>query len=60
MDPLVSIVILTFNRPKEIFRNVTEILSNEYSPLEIIVVNKGDETDLSELPSTDSRLKIMH
>ena len=60
MDSLVSIVILTYRRPAEILRNVSEILSIEYYPFEVIIVNNGDSEDLTELPSNDSRIKIIN
>ncbi|MBI47351.1 MAG: hypothetical protein CMG91_07845 [Marinobacter sp.] len=60
MSPFISIVILTYRRPLEILRNVNEILSIEYCPFEVIVVNNGNSEDLNELPSNDSRVKVIN
>ena len=52
-NPLVSIVLLTFRRPQEIERNVKNLLTIDYDPIEIIIVNNGDVEDLRELPFDD-------
>lgn len=59
-NPLVSIVLLTFRRPQEIERNVKELLSIKYDPVEVIVVNNGDAVDLQGLPLSDRRLRVLN
>ena len=61
-SPLVSAIIPTFNRAATILRAVESVLRQEYSPLELIVVDDGSEdetlrllTPLAEL----GRLKIV-
>lgn len=59
-NPLISFVLLTFCRPQEIERNVKEILSIDYDPFEVIVVNNGNAEDLKKLPLYDNRLKVFN
>lgn len=59
-NPLVSIVLLTFRRPQEIERNVKNLLTIDYDPIEIIIVNNGDVEDLRELPFDDKRLLVLN
>ncbi|WP_372965401.1 glycosyltransferase family 2 protein, partial [Marinobacter sp.] len=54
----VSIVILTFCRPDELKRNVSEILCLNYGNLEIIVVDNASDIPASKIIS-DPRVKVI-
>ncbi len=60
MVPFLSIVVLTFNRPAEIERNIQGLLSIDCVNFEIIVVNNGDPDHLNGLPDDSGKLKIIH
>lgn len=48
LDPLVSVIIPTFNRPKMLQDAIKSVINQTYKNLEIIVINDGGE-DVSEL-----------
>jgi len=53
MKPVVSVVITTYNRPNKCKRAIESVLSQTYSPLEIIVVEDGTETGIYEWIRTE-------
>lgn len=48
-DPLVSVVIPTFNRPKFLNRAIESVLIQDYKPIEIIVVVDGISSETEKL-----------
>ncbi|MDX1754886.1 MAG: glycosyltransferase [Marinobacter sp.] len=58
--PKCSIVILTYNRPDEITRNVRELVAEFDDDVEIIVVDNCSETEVSRLLTAySSRIKVI-
>ena len=60
MDPLVTIVIPTFNRPDQLSGAVESALGQTYANMEVIVHDNGSDVDPRESLSSvlDSRLKV--
>ncbi len=60
MSPLVSVIIPAYNRPEMLKRAVESVLSQDYSPFELLVINDGSTEPLNEIQSliesTDHRL----
>ncbi len=46
MNPLVSVVITTYNRPEMVKQAIQSVLSQTYRPIEIIVVEDSSESDV--------------
>lgn len=61
MDPLVSVIIPTYNREKLIIRSVESVLNQTYENLELIVVDDcSNDNTVDILTSvTDSRIRIV-
>lgn len=57
--PEVSIVLLTYNRPAEISRNVSELLTIDDIDLELIVIDNYSEQPVVEVMPSDNRLKVI-
>lgn len=55
----VSIVVLTFNRPQEIRRNVTELLEIRYENIELIVVDNNSEESVAALFEDEPRVNVL-
>lgn len=51
MNPLVSIIIPTYNRPEAVKRAITSALKQTYVPTEILVVDDGSDVPYEVLPS---------
>lgn len=49
IDPLVSVIIPTYNRIQSVRVAVDSVLSQNYSPLELVVVDDGSEDQSSEM-----------
>lgn len=49
MSPKVSIIITTYNNGEVIYENVTSVLNQDYSNLEIIIVNDGSTDNTSNV-----------
>lgn len=58
-DIRVSVVIPTYNRPREVARAVDSVLAQERAVDEIIVVDDASEAPLHELTAKDPRIKIV-
>ncbi len=58
MNPTVSVIIPTFNRPKLCYQAVESVLEQSYSDFEIIVVNDAGEP-LQEITELDSRVRYL-
>lgn len=50
-NPLISVIICTYNRKKYISETINSVLEQEYSPIEILVIDDG---------STDGTDKLIH
>lgn len=48
MNPLVSVVVTTYDRPNKCKRAVRSVQDQTYDPLEIIIVEDGTDTDIEE------------
>jgi len=63
-NPPVSVLIPAYNEEAVIVRTVHSALANDYSPLQVIVVNDGSADLTGELPDSnfqnDSRVHIIH
>ncbi len=63
MNPLVSVVIATYNRAEMVARCVASVLASDYTPLEVIVVNDhspdNTATLLHEKFGSDARVKVI-
>lgn len=57
--PKVSVVVLSFNRPKSILRCVNELLIIDYPGVEIIVVDNCSEFPVREVLPKESAVKII-
>jgi GT2 family glycosyltransferase len=57
--PIVSIVILTYNRPDEIRNNVEKLLVLNTKSIEIIVVDNASEVSVKTFLPADDRLKLI-
>lgn len=53
MNPLVSVIITTYNRPKMCKRAVESVLCQTYDNLEMILVEDGTKTDIKEWVVTE-------
>ena len=49
--PKVSVIIPTYNNPKQLERSVNSVLKQTYSDVEVIVVNDGSSVDYNEVKS---------
>lgn len=58
-NKFLSIIILTYSRPNEIKRNITEILSLENKNFEVIVVDNASEIPVKSILPADNRLKVI-
>lgn len=58
-DPLVSVIIPTFKRPKLLERAITSVLNQTYSNIEIIVVDDAQDSATSELVSSMNNVKLL-
>lgn len=63
MNPVISVIVPTYNSEKTIERCLLSILKQTYENLEVIVVNDGSsdstETICEKMASCDSRLKVI-
>lgn len=63
MNPVISVIVPTYNSEKTIERCLLSILKQTYENLEVIVVNDGSsdstETICEKMASYDSRLKVI-
>ncbi len=59
--PAISVVIPAFNRCATIMRSVNSVLSQEFLPLEVIVVDDGSEDGTSDLlrAANDRRIRVV-
>lgn len=59
--PLVSVVIPTYNRSKELARAIKSVLNQTYQDFEILVVDDGSEEDLKVICDSfnDQRIKFL-
>ncbi len=59
-QPLVSVIIPTYNRPKELARAIQSVLSQTYQNFEILVVDDGSEEDLKKVCDSfnDTRIRF--
>jgi glycosyltransferase involved in cell wall biosynthesis len=62
MNPLISVIVPTFNRAKTISRTIDSILNQTYQNFEIIIVDDGSEDATQEILKkySDIRLRIFH
>ena len=60
MDPLVTIVIPTFNRPDQLPGAVKSVLGQTYGNIEVIIHDNGSDVDARDILSSvsDPRLKV--
>lgn len=57
-EPLVSILVPTYNRPKLLMRTLESLVTQSYKNIEVIVVNDaGEDVDLFVRQFKDSRIK---
>ena len=59
-NPLVSVVIPTYQRPKLVERAVNSVLNQRYENIEIIVVNDDPETDLSHIEEMGEEVQLLN
>ncbi len=57
--PVVSIIVLTYNRPDEISKNVEKLLELNTKSIEIVVVDNASEIPISRLLPADERLRLI-
>lgn len=61
MNPLISIIIPTYNRPELTIKAIQSILNQEYQNFEILIIDDCSDTNYYlELPKIDSRIRIFH
>lgn len=60
-EPLVSVIIPTFNRERTILRAVNSVLRQTYKNIELIVVDDGSKDNTAKLLTgiTDTRLRLL-
>lgn len=59
MQPLVSVVIPSHNRPELLKRAINSVLSQTYSNVEIIVVDDASDMDMKQVLSDYSTVRLM-
>jgi len=59
-EPLVSVVIPTYKRPKKLNRALKSVINQTYNSLEIIIVNDDPETDLDNITELDDKIKLIN
>jgi len=58
-NPLVSIIVRTKNRPKLLLRAISSIASQDYRPIEVVLVNDGgEEPDLETIRRAASNVTL--
>lgn len=57
--PTVSIIVLTYNRPDEIYNNVIQLLALVDDTIEIIIVDNASEVPVSTVLPDDDRIKLV-
>ncbi len=61
MNPLISVVVPTYNRASVLGMAVDSVLSQNYRPLELIIIDDGSTDETSDLLKTyGENLKIIH
>lgn len=58
MEKGISVVIVTYNRPKDVMETINSLLNQSYEPLEIIVIDDGSDPPLN-LKSTIKNLVLI-
>ncbi len=58
-NPIVSIIVLTYNRPVEISNNVEKLLALNAKNIEIIIVDNASDVSVKTLLPRDDRLKLI-
>lgn len=60
-EPLISVIIPTFNRPLQLKRAVQSVLNQTYPNYEIIIIDDGSTLDITEVINSfsDSRIKLI-
>ena len=57
MNPLVSVIITTFKRPRLLPRAIDSVLGQTYNNIEIIVVDDASDDCVKELESLERKYK---
>ena len=59
-NPLVSVVLPLYNGKDFIVSSIASVLSQSYSPLELLVINDGSSDSSADLIPTDPRIRLFH